>query len=44
MNGWEPDKHPDLRRLLGRVTTTLVATDRPPLPDGAAALTAPRGG
>jgi EmrB/QacA subfamily drug resistance transporter len=44
MTGWEPDHHPDLRRLLGQVTTTLVATDRPPQQDGAAILAAPRGG
>ncbi|MFI5067918.1 MAG: MDR family MFS transporter, partial [Streptosporangiales bacterium] len=44
MTGWEPDKHPDLRRLLGQVTTTLVATDRPPQQDGAAVLAAPGGG
>ena len=44
MTGWEPDKHPDLRRLLGQVTTTLVATDRPPQQDGAPVLAAPGGG
>ena len=44
MTGWEPDKHPDLRRLLGQVTTTLVATDRPPQPDGAAVRAAPGAG
>ncbi len=39
-SGWDPDRHPDLRRLLGQVTTGLVATDQPPQPDGAA-LVAP---
>jgi EmrB/QacA subfamily drug resistance transporter len=33
---WEPDKIPELRRLLGHVTTTLVATDVAPDHDGAA--------
>jgi DNA-binding MarR family transcriptional regulator len=36
---WEPDKIPELRRLLGRITTTLVATDVSPERDGAAAQT-----
>jgi hypothetical protein len=27
---WEPDKIPELRALLGRITTTLVATDVSP--------------
>jgi len=27
---WQPDKVPELRRLLGRITTTLVATDTSP--------------
>ena len=31
---WEPDKVPELRRLLGRITTTLVATDISPERDG----------
>ena len=44
MTGWDPDHHPDLRRLLGQVTTALVATDQPPQQDGAAVLAAPRGG
>ena len=43
MTGWEPDKNPDLRRLLGQVTTTLVATDRPPQQDGAASPGRPGG-
>jgi EmrB/QacA subfamily drug resistance transporter len=34
---WQPDKIPELRRLLGRITTTLVATDVSPERDGAAA-------
>ena len=34
---WEPDKVPELRRLLGQITTTLVATDRSPERDVAAA-------
>jgi EmrB/QacA subfamily drug resistance transporter len=35
MDGWEPDRHPELRRLLGQVTRNLVATDRAPEPDPA---------
>ena len=31
---WEPDKVPELRRLLGRITTTLVGTDVSPERDG----------
>jgi len=31
---WEPDKAPELRRLLGRITTALVATDASPEGDG----------
>jgi EmrB/QacA subfamily drug resistance transporter len=31
---WQPDQVPELRRLIGRVTTTLVATDPAPEPDG----------
>jgi hypothetical protein len=38
---WEPDKAPELRRLLGRITTTLVATDTSPERDGAAVPAAP---
>jgi hypothetical protein len=38
---WEPDKAPELRRLLGRITTTLVATDASPERDGAAVPAAP---
>jgi EmrB/QacA subfamily drug resistance transporter len=34
---WEPDKVPELRLLLGRITTTLVATDVSPERDGVAA-------
>jgi EmrB/QacA subfamily drug resistance transporter len=37
---WEPDKIPELRRLLGRITTTLVASDTSPEHDG---VTAPAG-
>ena len=37
---WKPDKVPELRRLLGRITTTLVATDASPERDG---VTAPAG-
>jgi DNA-binding MarR family transcriptional regulator len=36
MTGWEPDRHPELRRLLGHVTRRLVATDRAPELDPAA--------
>jgi DNA-binding MarR family transcriptional regulator len=35
MTGWHPDRHPELRRLLGHVTRRLVATDRAPGPDPA---------
>jgi len=38
---WEPDKVPELRRLLGRITTTLVATDASPERDGVTAPAAP---
>jgi EmrB/QacA subfamily drug resistance transporter len=38
---WEPDKAPELRRLLGRITTTLVATDNSPERDGVSATAAP---
>ena len=34
---WQPDRVPELRRLLGRITTTLVATDVSPEHDGVAA-------
>jgi EmrB/QacA subfamily drug resistance transporter len=34
---WQPDQVPELRRLLGRITRTLVATDVAPEHDGAAA-------
>jgi len=27
--GWEPDRHPELRQLLGRITRRLAATDAP---------------
>ena len=40
---WEPDKVPELRRLLGRITTTLVATDVSPERDGVTAPAAPPG-
>jgi DNA-binding MarR family transcriptional regulator len=30
MTGWEPDRNPELRQLLGHITRTLVATDGPP--------------
>jgi hypothetical protein len=39
---WEPDRVPELRELLGRITRTLVATDASPEHDGAAAQAAPR--
>jgi hypothetical protein len=38
---WKPDKVPELRRLLGRITTTLVATDASPERDGVTAPAAP---
>jgi DNA-binding MarR family transcriptional regulator len=38
---WKPDKVPELRRLLGRITTTLVATDASPERDGITAPAAP---
>jgi hypothetical protein len=34
---WEPDTVPELRRLLGRITQTLVATDAAPDRDEPAA-------
>jgi len=37
---WQPDQIPELRRLIGRITTTLVATDVSPERDGVAAPTA----
>jgi EmrB/QacA subfamily drug resistance transporter len=36
MAGWEPDRNPELRQLLGRITTKLVATDSPPQRDAPA--------
>jgi EmrB/QacA subfamily drug resistance transporter len=36
---WQPDQMPELRRLIGRITTTLVATDASPERDGVAAPT-----
>ena len=38
---WKPDKVPELRRLLGRITTTLVATDASPERDGVTVPAAP---
>ena len=38
---WQPDQVPELRRLIGRVTTTLVATDTAPEHDAAGAPAAP---
>jgi EmrB/QacA subfamily drug resistance transporter len=38
---WQPDQVPELRRLIGRVTTTLVATDPAPEHDAAGAAPAP---
>jgi hypothetical protein len=35
MTGWEPDRNPELRQLLGQITRELVATDSPPQPDTA---------
>jgi DNA-binding MarR family transcriptional regulator len=40
---WEPDKVPELRRLLGRITTTLVASDTSPERDGVTAPAAQTG-
>ena len=40
---WEPDKVPELRLLLGRITTTLVATDISPERDGMTIPAAPPG-
>jgi len=37
---WQPDKVPELRLLLGRITRTLVATDVAPEHDPAAAQSA----
>jgi EmrB/QacA subfamily drug resistance transporter len=39
---WEPHKSPELRQLLGRITTTLVATDQSPERDAATAPAASR--
>jgi EmrB/QacA subfamily drug resistance transporter len=38
---WRPDQVPELRQLIGRVTTTLVATDPAPDHDAAGAPAAP---
>jgi EmrB/QacA subfamily drug resistance transporter len=38
---WQPDRVPELRELLGRITRTLVATDVAPEHDGAAQPAAP---
>jgi EmrB/QacA subfamily drug resistance transporter len=43
MTGWEPDRHPELRQLLGRITRKLVATDRPPEREAAPAAPAAPG-
>ena len=43
MTGWEPDRNPALRQLLGRITRQLVATDGSPQPDTAAAAPASPG-
>ena len=40
---WEPEKAPELRHLLGRITTTLVATDGSPERDGVTAPAAQPG-
>jgi hypothetical protein len=40
---WQPDQVPELRRLIGRITTTLVATDAVPEHDAAGAPAAPSG-
>jgi EmrB/QacA subfamily drug resistance transporter len=37
---WQPDQIPELRQVIGRITTTLVATDDSPERDGVAAPTA----
>ncbi|MEP7023973.1 MAG: MFS transporter [Actinomycetota bacterium] len=37
MTGWEPDQNTELRQLIGRITTNLVATDQPPERDPAPA-------
>ncbi len=39
---WEPDNVPELRRLLGQITRTLVATDVAPERDAAAVQPAAR--
>jgi hypothetical protein len=38
---WHPDQVPELRRLIGQITTTLVATDPAPEHDAASAPAAP---
>ncbi len=42
MTGWEPDRNPELRQLLRRITKKLVATDGPPAREAAAAPAAPQ--
>jgi hypothetical protein len=42
MTGWEPDMHPELRQLLGRITKKLVATDGPPEREAAAPPAVPQ--
>jgi hypothetical protein len=37
---WQPDQVPELRRLIGRITTTLVATDATPEHDADSASAA----
>jgi hypothetical protein len=38
---WQPDQAPELRRLIGRITTTLVATDTAPEHDTAGSPSPP---
>ena len=38
---WQPDQVPELRRLIGQITTTLVATDTAPEHDAVGAPAAP---
>ena len=44
MTGWHPDMNPQLRHLVKRITTTLIATDGPQGLDPAPAAPATPGG
>jgi hypothetical protein len=44
MTGWHPDMNPQLRHLIKRITTTLVATDGQGLDPAPAVAPTPPGG